>query len=424
MRKLTMLDDMLPHFGHGITDRSIVVKQVAVLTGVPVGEGGKLLRDGVEETHNNTNRGGFHVAAELVHRHRVRDTVVAVELHLFPHGEENRGQEEDGGPVLHLLAAVDTRVQSRELFQDVPLELAPHVSQSTLNLEVDHDRRNGTAVVLGVFVVDLAVKGHLRSLALNHGDVHSQVVGKDQLKGLSDDGHLLLDVVAVGSLEDLSDEGSALEVIINEVFKGTFNVLVEVLRKSIEADALGTNVELLGTSLEVDGVASSNIRLNPLDGEAAVISNEDLANHDGQGKTVAVGDPHEGLFLSKALDIVDRNSTVHVPLIVSLPVLHEVTNVLDVNSRAGNLPETSVRRLAPSTWLSLIASLLKEFASQASAQLSYLAGLLSLLWQKRALSAAHLLLSISSLLLSVRNTSNNWLGCFGNWALANTIASP
>lgn len=418
-----MLDDMLSYFGHGITDRNIVVKQVAVLTGVPVGEGGKLLRDGVEETHNNANRGGFHVVAELVHRHRVRDAVVAVELHLFPHGEEDGGQEEDGRPVLHLLAAVDTRVQGRELFQDVPLELAPHVSQGTLNLEVDHDRRNGTAVVLGVLVVDLAVKGHLRSLALNHGDVHSQVVGKDQLKGLSDDGHLLLDVVAVGSLEDLSDEGSALKVVINEVFKGTFNVLVQVLRKSIKADSLGTDVELLGAGLKVDRVVSSDIRLDPLNGEAAVISNEDLANHDGQGKAVAVGDPHEGFLLSKALDIVDRHSTVHVPLIVSLPVLHEVTNVLDVNSRAGNLPEASVRRLASSTRLSLIASLLKEFASQASAQLSYLAGLLSLLWQKRTLSAAHLLLGIS-VFLSVGNTSNNWLGSFGNWALANTRAPP
>lgn len=287
-----MLDDMLSHLGHGITDSDIVVKQVAVLTGVPVGEGWELLRDGVEEAHNNTDRGGFHVVAELVHRHGVGDAVVAVKLHLFPHSQEDGSQEEDGGPVLHLLAAVDTGVESRELLQDVLLKLAPHVSQSTLNLEVDHDRRNGAAVVLGVLIVDLAVKRHLGSLALNHGDVHSQVVSKDQLKGLSDDRHLLLDVVTVSSLENLSDEGSALKVVVNEVLKGTLNVLVEILRESINANALGTDVELLSTSLKVNRVVGGDIRLDPLDGEAAVIGDVDLANHDRQGKAIAVGDPH------------------------------------------------------------------------------------------------------------------------------------
>lgn len=110
-----------------------------------------------------------------------------------------------------------------------------------------------------------------------------------------------------------------------------------------------------------------------------------------------------------------------MPLIVGLPVLHKVANVLDVNSSAGDLPETSVGWLASSAGLSLIASLLKEFASQASTKLSYLAGLLSLLWQKRALSAANLFLG-RSILLSVGNAPDNGLGCLGNWALANACA--
>lgn len=40
---LTVLDDMLSHFGHGFTDSRVVVEELPVPPGVPLGEGGKLL---------------------------------------------------------------------------------------------------------------------------------------------------------------------------------------------------------------------------------------------------------------------------------------------------------------------------------------------------------------------------------------------
>jgi hypothetical protein len=112
-----------------------------------------------------------------------------------------------------------------------------------------------------------------------------------------------------------------------------------------------------------------------------------------------------------------------VSLVVGLPVLHEVTNILDVDTSARNLPETGVRRLATSTGLTLVASLLEEFASETSSQFSDLTSLLSLLRQKRSLSAANLLLN-STILLAIGNTSNNILsGALSNRALARTRVS-
>ncbi len=129
-----------------------------------------------------------------------------------------------------------------------------------------------------------------------------------------------------------------------------------------------------------------------------------------------MSDPHKRLLGSETLDVVDRDTTVHVPLIISLPILHEVPNILDVDTIARDLPQSSMRRLTPGARLSLVASLLKEFASQASSQLSYLAGLLSLLRQKRSLSSTNLLLD-GTVLLAVGNAAHNRLRCLGDWAL-------
>jgi len=75
-----------------------------------------------------------------------------------------------------------------------------------------------------------------------------------------------------------------------------------------------------------------------------------------------MGDPKKLLLLGKALDVVNRNSSAHVTLIVCSPVLHEVTNVLDVDAGTRYLPETGMRRLATSTWLTLITSFFEELA--------------------------------------------------------------
>ena len=105
-----MFGDMFSHFSHGLTDGDVVVEKLTVSSGLPFSEGRKLLGDGVEETDNDTNWGGLHVVAELVYGGLVGDTVMAVELHLFPDGEENGGDHEDRRPILQSVSAVDARV--------------------------------------------------------------------------------------------------------------------------------------------------------------------------------------------------------------------------------------------------------------------------------------------------------------------------
>lgn len=102
---------MILHFGHGITNCDIVVEELAMTSGIPFSEGRKFLRDGVEEANDDTHGSGFHVVAELVHRSLIRDTVMAIELHLFPDGKEDGGEHEDGGPVLETVTAVNAGVQ-------------------------------------------------------------------------------------------------------------------------------------------------------------------------------------------------------------------------------------------------------------------------------------------------------------------------
>lgn len=76
-------------------------------------------------------------------------------------------------------------------------------------------------------------------------------------------------------------------------------------------------------------------------------------------------DPDKLLLGRETLDIIDRNTPAHVTFIVCSPILHEVTNILDVDTSTWDLPKSSVGRLATSTRLTLIASLLEELAAQA-----------------------------------------------------------
>lgn len=101
-----MLGHMFPHFGHRITHCNVVVEELSVSAGIPIREGWKLLRDGVEETNDDTNGGGLHVGTEFVDGSSVWNPVMAIELHLFPNSKENGGNHEDGGPVLESIAAV------------------------------------------------------------------------------------------------------------------------------------------------------------------------------------------------------------------------------------------------------------------------------------------------------------------------------
>jgi len=105
------------------------------------------------------------------------------------------------------------------------------------------------------------------------------------------------------------------------------------------------------------------LSLNPINSEATIVGNVYFPRHDGNGKSVSMGNPDELLLLSKALDVVNRYSTAHVTFVVCPPVLHEIADVLDVNAGTRDLPESGVRGLTASTRLSLVTSLLEELAS-------------------------------------------------------------
>lgn len=276
-----MLEDVLPDFGHGLAHCNVVVEQLTVARAVPVGKGRQLLGDGVEQSGDDANRGRLHVAAELLDCDGVRDSVVAVKLHLFPDGEQDTGEHEDGRPVLEAVATVDTGVQSRELLQNVLLKLTPHLGHGALDLEVDQDGCDILAIVLGVFVVDLTLHHVLGALLLNQRNVHGQVVCQDELESLADDRELLLDVESVSRLEDLGDERSALEVVINEGLESTVNVLVKVLGQCLMADTLLAHIKLLSPDIELDGLLVGLVRFDPVDHEAALVSHLDAADHDG-----------------------------------------------------------------------------------------------------------------------------------------------
>lgn len=106
-----MLDHMILHFRHGITDRHVVVEELSMAPGIPFGERGELLRDSVEEANDDSNWCGFHVIAELVDRGLVGHAVMAIELHLFPDSQQDGGEHEDRGPVLESVAAVHAGVE-------------------------------------------------------------------------------------------------------------------------------------------------------------------------------------------------------------------------------------------------------------------------------------------------------------------------
>jgi hypothetical protein len=92
-----------------------------------------------------------------------------------------------------------------------------------------------------------------------------------------------------------------------------------------------------------------------------------------------MGNPDELLFLSKALDVVDRYPTTHVTFVVRTPVFHKIADILDVDAGARNLPKPGMRGLTTSTRFSFVTSLFEELASKTGSQLSDLTCLFPLL---------------------------------------------
>lgn len=112
--------------------------------------------------------------------------------------------------------------------------------------------------------------------------------------------------------------------------------------------------------------------------------------------SIAVSDIKSLLDIGKSFDVADRESQRHVALVVEFLVLEEVPDLFDIDSGARYLPQTCMRRLAASTWISLVTSLLQELASQACSKLPDLTSLLPLLWLQWTLSLAYSLLVLTA----------------------------
>lgn len=361
---------------------------MVVLPRVPFLQTGQLGGDGLEEANNHTDRRGLHVFAKLVDSALVRYAVVAVELHLFPDGQENGGKHENCRPILQLVARVHRAVQAGKLLKDVLLQLTPHISKSALDLEVDHDRSDSLSKELGAIVVDLADELFFFGQTLHHGDVECQVVRQHQLQSLSDRGRLLALVVTESRLQDLGQERSALEILIDKRLKAGVKMTIQILRQQSGAHSLHTGRQLRSVDLEL-GVGQ---RFDPVHAEALVVPDEHLAGIDRQIMTVSMGDVERPLKRAEALDVADGEAEANMTLVVGLPVLHEVRNILDVHTRTWDLPQTGMARSAATTWLTLVASLLEKLTPQTSTQLPDLMSLLTLVRSKWASSSADFLL--------------------------------
>ena len=132
---------------------------------------------------------------------------------------------------------------------------------------------------LGALFVDLAKEVFLIGHTLNHGHVEGEVVGKDELQCLADDRHLLLLVVAVSSLEHLGKEDGALKVVIDKVLEAVVQVAVKIFGEQCRADTFHAGGQLGSVDLELRGGFMH--RLNPVDAEAFVVSDEHLTGVNG-----------------------------------------------------------------------------------------------------------------------------------------------
>jgi len=108
---------------------------------------------------------------------------------------------------------------------------------------------------------------------------------------------------------------------------------------------------------------------------------------------IAVSDVDGTLMWRETLDVTDGEAKADMTFVVSLPVLHEEGDVLNVNARARYLPKTCVRWLAASARIALVTSLLEELAPQTGAKLADLVGLLTLIWPQGTASSADTLLA-------------------------------
>lgn len=222
---------------------------------------------------------------------------MGVELHFFPDRQQNAGQDEDGGPVLEPVTTVNTRVETRELLQDILLQFTPHVGHGALDLEVNHDWSHDLAVELGRARINLAQELIFLAQTLNHGDMQGQIVGDDELESLADHWQLGAVVITEGRLEHLGQERCPLEVVVDKFLEGAVavNVAVQVVRQHSMRDAFHTGRQLGRLHLVLGGFPTQVHCLNPVNTETLLIADIDFPSVDGKDLAVPVGDKKSSL---------------------------------------------------------------------------------------------------------------------------------
>ena len=106
-----------------------------------------------------------------------------------------------------------------------------------------------------------------------------EIVGEHELQGLADDGEGFTLIVSIGGLEDLGQEGGALEVIVHPMLEVAIDMSIEILGQHLGGDTVDPGGVTGGGDLEIErGLVD---RFDPVDSKALVISDGDLTSGDG-----------------------------------------------------------------------------------------------------------------------------------------------
>ena len=166
--------------------------------------------------------------------------------------------------------------------------------------------------------------------------------------------------------------------------------------------------------------------LHPVHAEAGIVPHVYLTSIDGEVVTVAVRDVEQTLRLRETLYVANGEAQADMTVVVGLPVLHEEANILDVNTRARDLPQPGVRRSATSARVALVTRLLEELATKACTKFSDFVGLLTLVGAERTAAATNPLLSGGAVFLGGGWRDGLLDDCFGvlGRCVGGTLASP
>jgi len=84
-----VLHHMVTDLSHCIANVLVRGEEVVMFGSVPFQETGQLLRNSLEEAHDDANRRRLHIVTELFHGGSIRNSVMAVKLHAFPYSQQD-----------------------------------------------------------------------------------------------------------------------------------------------------------------------------------------------------------------------------------------------------------------------------------------------------------------------------------------------